>query len=69
MNLTLVLVICLAGNPSTCQELPQVPEDGHQITQFDCMANAQRIASNVLSEWPGWKLDHWACQLGKRERT
>ncbi|HWI25722.1 MAG TPA: hypothetical protein VN668_02050 [Stellaceae bacterium] len=62
---TLVLIVCLSGSPSTCHE-ETPPIDA--INPMACMVQGQQIAAQWLEDHPKWRLDGWRCKFGPRQQ-
>lgn len=55
----LVLIFCLAGAPTSCQE--EHPLLG-QMPLTSCLVQAQQYAQEWLSDHPKWALAEWRCE-------
>lgn len=63
--ITLILVVCLAGQPDTCKEI-EAPAD---LSLTQCMLFGQPIAAEMLKDMPKYELKAWKCRVaGKPER-
>ena len=65
MLVQLVLVYCLAAEPSRCVEQRPVPEQ-HGSGLMACMAGAQPEAARWLVTRPGHILARVRCEMGSR---
>lgn len=61
----LIIVICLAAQPSVCRE-ERPPVD---VSMVSCQVQGQLIAADWLSEHPKWTLRGWRCQVGGGRQT
>ncbi len=55
----LVLVFCLAGSPSSCQEQRPLIDD---LSLMACMVQGQQLAQEWLADHPKWTLSRWRCE-------
>jgi hypothetical protein len=63
--LSLILTVCLAAAPDTCQEERPPVEPASAVT---CMMQGQEIAAEWLNEHPKWVLSAWRCEDARGER-
>jgi hypothetical protein len=61
--MTLVLLICLASNPSECRTEP-IAFDGGPVA---CAIHGQQAAAEWLALHPRWRLAKWRCGPTSRE--
>jgi hypothetical protein len=63
---SLILLVCLAASPETCQEArPPVEVD----SGLSCLVEGQLMAAAWLEEHPKWTLRGWRCRLGPPEKS
>jgi hypothetical protein len=55
----LVLIFCLAGTPSSCQEERPLVADMSLMT---CLVQGQQYAANWIADHPKWTLSGWRCE-------
>lgn len=66
--IALVLVVCLAADPSVCREERTIPEDA-TVTELSCHGRiGQSEAIKWLNEHPKWLLSGWRCEPVGREK-
>lgn len=66
MLATLLLVVCLAGDMSSCAGEKEV-NSGIQAPYVECSILGQQMATDWLSEHPKYRLGKWRCVVGHRE--
>jgi hypothetical protein len=63
----LVLVFCLVGSPTECQEQRPLLDDPSLQA---CFVAAQPIAAEWISEHANWTLKGYRCEIGRpREKS
>jgi biotin carboxylase len=60
---TLLLLVCLAADPSSCRTEP-IDFAG---TQIECALYGQQAAAEWLAQHPKWRLAKWRCGPTARE--
>jgi hypothetical protein len=65
MLVQLVLVYCLAAEPSRCVEQRPVPEQPG-LGLMACVAGAQPAAARWLSAHPEYVLARYRCEMGSK---
>ena len=64
--MSLILLVCLAASPQTCQEeRPPVEVQ----SSLSCIVEGQVIAAAWLEDHPKWMLRGWRCKLGAPEKS
>jgi hypothetical protein len=58
---TLIIVVCLAADPSICREERPPVDMGEGLS---CIMQGQQIAARWLDEHPKWTLRGWRCRIG-----
>ena len=63
----LVLVFCLIGSPTECQEQRPLLDDASLVA---CFLSAQPVAAEWVNEHPNWTLKGYRCEVGRpREKS
>jgi hypothetical protein len=63
---SLILIVCLAASPQTCQEeRPPVEVESGVF----CLMEGQLIAAEWIEEHPKWMLRGWRCKSGPPEKS
>lgn len=62
----LVLVFCLMGTPTQCQEERPATEP---LSLMSCMVGGQQAAQEWLNDHPKWMLARWRCEQGSRPQN
>ena len=60
----LVLIYCLVGNATSCIEKRPIFDGVASVS--GCMVAAQPSAADFIREHPGYRLQSWKCEIGKR---